>query len=108
MEIIKLGSQPSVKGPEDWFTGSVRINYLFQPNGHRRVGDAVPLAIGMNRAQTSATMAMAHIATQEELNGKVKYMPPPDAIFFDSSDSEWHFTFEGAFKSLTSTYYKYS
>jgi len=38
MEIIKLGSQPSVKGPEDWFTGSVRINYLFQPNGRRRAG----------------------------------------------------------------------
>jgi len=38
MEIIKLGSQPSVKGPEHWFTGSVRINYLFQPNGRRRAG----------------------------------------------------------------------
>ena len=40
MEIIKLGSQPSAKGPQDWFTGSVRINYLFQPNGHRRTGAA--------------------------------------------------------------------
>jgi len=40
MEIIKLGPQPSAKGPEDWFTGSVRINYLFQPNGHRRAGAA--------------------------------------------------------------------
>ena len=40
MEIIKLGSQPSVKGPEGWFTGSVRFNYLFQPNGHRRAGAA--------------------------------------------------------------------
>lgn len=28
----------------------------------------------------------------------LKYMPPPDAIFFDFSDSEWHFTFEGAVK----------
>jgi L-ascorbate metabolism protein UlaG (beta-lactamase superfamily) len=25
-------------------------------------------------------------------------MPPPDAILFDFSDSEWHFTFEGAVK----------
>jgi L-ascorbate metabolism protein UlaG (beta-lactamase superfamily)/quinol monooxygenase YgiN len=25
-------------------------------------------------------------------------MPPPDAIFFDFSDNEWHFTFEGAVK----------
>jgi L-ascorbate metabolism protein UlaG (beta-lactamase superfamily) len=28
----------------------------------------------------------------------LNYMPPPDAIFFDFSDSEWHFTFEGAVK----------
>ena len=25
-------------------------------------------------------------------------MAPPDAIFFDLSDNEWHFTFEGAVK----------
>lgn len=117
MEIIKLGSQPSVKGPEDWFTGSVRINYLFLPNGHRRAGAAevtfepgartawhthplgqtliVLSGIGLAQREggaieeirpgdivwfapgekhwhgASPTMAMTHIATQEELNGKV-------------------------------------
>jgi hypothetical protein len=40
MEIVKLGSQPPIKGPEDSFTGSVGINYLFQPIGHRRAGAA--------------------------------------------------------------------
>ena len=29
MEIIKNGTQSSVKGPEEWFTGSVRIDPLF-------------------------------------------------------------------------------
>ena len=117
MEIIKLGSQPSIKGPEDWFTGSVRINYLFLPNGHRRAGAAevtfepgartawhthplgqtliVLSGIGCVQREggaieeirpgdvvwiepgekhwhgSSPTMAMTHIATQEELNGKV-------------------------------------
>jgi L-ascorbate metabolism protein UlaG (beta-lactamase superfamily) len=32
------------------------------------------------------------------LQEHLKYMPAPDAIFFDFSDSEWHFTFEGAVK----------
>ncbi|HEY0652660.1 MAG TPA: MBL fold metallo-hydrolase [Chryseosolibacter sp.] len=32
------------------------------------------------------------------LSEHLKYMPPPDAIFFDFSDSEWHFTFQGAVK----------
>lgn len=53
MEITRPGTQPSAKGPADWFTGSVRIDPLFQPNEHRRAA------------------AMSHIATQEQLNGKV-------------------------------------
>ena len=31
MEIKRSGSQPSGKGPEDYFSGSVRIDPLFQP-----------------------------------------------------------------------------
>ena len=30
MEIKRSGSQPSVKGPSEWFTGTVRIDPLFQ------------------------------------------------------------------------------
>jgi len=30
MEIRRNGSQASVKGPQDWFTGTVRIDPLFQ------------------------------------------------------------------------------
>ena len=30
MEIKRAGTQPSGKGPEDWFTGTVRIDPLFQ------------------------------------------------------------------------------
>jgi hypothetical protein len=30
MEIKRIGSQPSTKGSTDWFTGTVRIDPLFQ------------------------------------------------------------------------------
>ena len=30
MEIKRAGSQPSGKGPSEWFTGTVRIDPLFQ------------------------------------------------------------------------------
>jgi len=30
MEIKRIGSQPSAKGPSEWFTGTVRIDPLFQ------------------------------------------------------------------------------
>jgi quercetin dioxygenase-like cupin family protein len=30
MEITRAGSQPSAKGPSEWFTGTVRIDPLFK------------------------------------------------------------------------------
>ena len=117
MEITRLGIQPSAKGPSDWFTGSVRIDPLFQPNEYRRaaaatvtfepgartawhthpLGQTLIVVSGVGWAQreaglveeirpgdivwfapgekhwhgASATMAMTHIAIQEQLNGKV-------------------------------------
>jgi hypothetical protein len=35
MEIKRVGTQPSTKGPSDWFTGTVRIDVLFQAADRR-------------------------------------------------------------------------
>ena len=43
MNITKNGSQPSAKGPTDWFTGAVRIDSPFQPNEPARIGGATVL-----------------------------------------------------------------
>src|SRR5437762_12970412 len=40
MEIKRVGSQPSTKGPSDWFTGVVRVDPLFQPPEPARVSGA--------------------------------------------------------------------
>ena len=40
MEIKKTGSQPSNNGPADWFSGTVRIDPLFQATAPARVGGA--------------------------------------------------------------------
>src|SRR6266566_118968 len=40
MEIKRSGSQPSGKGPADWFTGTVRIDPLFDAPEPGRVGGA--------------------------------------------------------------------
>src|SRR6476660_3813688 len=40
MEIRRVGSQPSVKGPADWFTGTVRIDPLFQADAPSRASAA--------------------------------------------------------------------
>ena len=40
MEIKRCGSQPSHKGPADWFTGRVRVDPLFQANAPARASGA--------------------------------------------------------------------
>src|SRR4051794_20168742 len=40
MDIKKAGSQPSAKGPAEWFTGSVRVDPLFDPPDPARVSGA--------------------------------------------------------------------
>ena len=40
MEMTKSGSQPSAKGPADWFTGSVRIDSPFQRQAPARISGA--------------------------------------------------------------------
>lgn len=39
--IIRNGSKPSVKGPDSWFTGSVRIDHLFQAQAPGRATGAI-------------------------------------------------------------------
>ena len=47
MEIKRSGSQPSNKGPADWFTGSVRIDPLSSPPDPSRVACAFETAGGL-------------------------------------------------------------
>jgi quercetin dioxygenase-like cupin family protein len=41
MEIVRNGTQPSMKGPADWFTGNVRVDYMFQRSAPSRVGGGI-------------------------------------------------------------------
>ncbi|CAN5486408.1 hypothetical protein BH10PLA2_BH10PLA2_24560 [soil metagenome] len=40
MEITRCGTQPSDKGPTDWFTGTVRIDSPFERSEPARVSGA--------------------------------------------------------------------
>ena len=40
MKITRIGGQPSGKGPASWFTGTVRVDPLFQADDPARVGGA--------------------------------------------------------------------
>jgi quercetin dioxygenase-like cupin family protein len=40
MDIKRSGSQPSIEGPDEWFTGRVRIDPLFDAHGPARASGA--------------------------------------------------------------------
>lgn len=96
MEIIKSGSQPSAKGPEDWFTGAVRIDPLFQPNNTRRAAAAsVTFEPGARTAwhthplgQTLIIMTGCGWVQQE--GGPVEEVYPGDVVWFEPNEKHWH------------------
>lgn len=96
MDIIKLGSQPSVKGPEDWFTGSVRINYLFLPNGHRRAGAAeVTFEPGARTAWHThplgqTLIVLSGIGCAQREGGDIEEIRPGDIVWFAPGEKHWH------------------
>jgi hypothetical protein len=56
MEINRVASRPSVKGPPDWFTGSVRIDPLFQAGDPARAAGAAAEAFrGVALAKSRVT-----------------------------------------------------
>ena len=96
MTITKIGSQPSAKGPEDWFTGAVRIDALFQPNESRRAAAAsVTFEPGARTAWHTHPLGQTLIITAgcgwvQRKDGAVEEVHPGDIIWFESNEKHWH------------------
>ncbi|MBA7750487.1 cupin domain-containing protein [Enterobacter sp. RHBSTW-01064] len=90
MKIIRSGSLPSVKGPDAWFTGTVRIDAPFQATEPAKVGGAtVTFEPGARTAWHTHPLGQTLIVTQgrgwlqewgkvaEPLNqGDIAWIPP--------------------------------
>jgi quercetin dioxygenase-like cupin family protein len=64
MEIKRVGSQPSAKGPSHWFTGTVRIDPLFQtPDPARVQGASVTFEPGARTAWHTHPLGQILIVT---------------------------------------------
>ncbi len=96
MQITRIGSQPSQKGPEDWFTGSVRIDFLFQPNDARRAAAAiVTFEPGARTAWHTHPLGQTLIVTSgcgwvQREGGTVEEIHPGDIIWFEPNEKHWH------------------
>jgi len=96
MEIRKCGSQPSMKGPADWFTGTVRIDPLFSANAPARTaGASVTFEPGARTAwhthplgQTLIVIAGSGRVQRE--GGPIEEIRPGDVVWFSPGERHWH------------------
>lgn len=96
IDIKRNGSRPSQKGPEDWFTGTVRIDPLFQaPPPARVAGAQVTFEPGARTAWHTHPLGQTLIVTSgfglvQREGGPVEEIRPGDVIWFPPGLKHWH------------------
>lgn len=96
MEIKRNGSHPSSKGPSDWFSGTVRIEPLFQaPDPARAAGTSVTFEPGARTAWHTHPLGQTLIITSgsglvQREGGAIEEVHPGDIIWFPPDEKHWH------------------
>jgi len=96
MEIKKNGSQPSREGPAEWFTGTVRIQPLFQASEPARaIGASVTFQPGARTAWHTHPLGQTLVVTDgcgfAQCEGEpIAEIRPGDVIWFAPGEKHWH------------------
>ncbi len=96
MDIQRVGSKPSGRGPADWFTGVVRIDPLFTAPDPARVGGAlVTFEPGARTAWHTHPLGQTLIVTAgcgwvQREGGAVEEVRPGDVVWFAPGEKHWH------------------
>ena len=96
MDIKRVGSRPSGKGSADWFTGTVRIDPLFQPSDPARAGGAmVTFEPGARTAWHTHPLGQTLFVTAgcgwvQHDGGPVQEIRPGDVVAFAPGEKHWH------------------
>jgi quercetin dioxygenase-like cupin family protein len=96
MDIKRSGTQPSAKGPEAYFTGTVRIDAPFSGSEGARVGGVtVTFEPGARTAwhthplgqRLLITAGLGRVQREGELIEEIR---PRDIIWFPPGEKHWH------------------
>ena len=96
MEIKKASSQPTTKGPGDWFTGNVKIDPLFEaPEPARVRGASVTFEAGARTAWHTHPLGQTLIVTAgagwvQGEGGPIEEISPGDVVWFAPNERHWH------------------
>ena len=96
MDIKRSGSQPSQRGPAEYFTGIVRIDPLFSPpEPSRAAGALVTFEPGARTAWHTHPLGQTLIVTSgcgwaQREGGPVEEIRPGDVVWFPPGEKHWH------------------
>jgi quercetin dioxygenase-like cupin family protein len=96
VEITRNGTQPSNKAPANHFTGSVRVDPLFQaPAPARVVGASVTFEPGARTAWHTHPLGQTLVVTAglgwaQRDGGPVEEIRPGDVVWFAPGEKHWH------------------
>src|SRR5215510_5814545 len=96
MDVKRNGTQLSRPGPADWFTGTVRIDPLFQPTGPARAGgSSVTFEPGARTAWHAHPVGQTLVVTAglgwvQRDGGPVEEIRPGDVVWIAPGEKHWH------------------
>ena len=96
MEIKRIESQPTSNGLEEWFTGSVRIQPMFEsPEPARARGASVTFKPGARTAWHTHPLGQTLIITAglgwvQTEGGQIEEVRPGDVVWFPPGEKHWH------------------
>ena len=96
MRITRSGANSSVKGPGEWFTGTVRIDPLFAAEGSARAaGNTVTFEPGARTAWHTHPLGQVLIVTfglgrVQRAGGPIEEVRPGDVVWFEPGEKHWH------------------
>ena len=96
MDIKRVGSQPSGKGPAEYFTGTVRVDPLFQaPSPARVSAAAVTFEPGARTAWHThplgqTLIVLAGAGRVQRFGGPIEDIRPGDVVWIPPGEKHWH------------------
>ncbi len=96
MDIKKCGTRSSTKGSDEYFTGAVRIDPLFEAPAPARVrGSGVTFEPGARTAWHTHPLGQTLIVTAglgwaQRDGGPVEEIRPGDVVWFAPGEKHWH------------------
>jgi quercetin dioxygenase-like cupin family protein len=96
MDIKRIGSQASRKGPAEYFTGSVRIDALLESvEPARVVAASVTFEPGARTAWHTHPLGQALVVTAgcgraQRWGGPIEEIRPGDVVVFAPGEKHWH------------------